>query len=110
MWTDGGTQEEGLSEYYQSILPNDSSLRMDHLAYQSNISLDAFKDSSAFSKYDGSGYTVVIIDTGIDYDITHFGPDLNGDGIGDKIVFLMILATTRQMLAMMMVMELMLLR
>ena len=85
--TQGGTKQEGLSEYYQTIVPVGASLRSDHQAYQANIDLDEFKDSSAFSKYDGSGYSVVIIDTGIDYDHPHFGPDLNGDGIGDKIVY-----------------------
>ena len=36
---------------------------------------------------DGRGTTTVVIDTGIDLDHSFFGPDLNGDGIADRIVY-----------------------
>ena len=58
-----------------------------HAAYQSIIGLSDFQNNSTFSKYDGTGSTIVIIDTGADLDHPHFGPDSDGDGIADKIVF-----------------------
>ena len=36
---------------------------------------------------DGSGTAVVVIDTGLDRDHPAFGPDNDGDGIADRIVF-----------------------
>ncbi|MEM7197454.1 MAG: S8 family serine peptidase, partial [Pseudomonadota bacterium] len=39
-----------------------------------------------FSNIDGSGHTVVIIDTGIDLNHPFFGPDANGDGVSDRII------------------------
>ena len=38
------------------------------------------------TSYDGSGVSVVVIDTGIDTNHSHFGPDLNQDGISDRII------------------------
>ncbi len=35
----------------------------------------------------GNNFSVVIIDTGIDLDHPHFGPDSDGDGIADRIVY-----------------------
>lgn len=51
------------------------------------INLDAFRANSNFSGIDGSGQTVVVIDTGIDLDHPAFGPDANGDGISDRILY-----------------------
>ena len=36
---------------------------------------------------DGSGQSIVILDTGIDLDHPFFGPDLDGDGVSDRIVY-----------------------
>ena len=36
---------------------------------------------------DGSGYAIAIIDTGIDLDHRFFGPDLDNDGVADRIVY-----------------------
>ncbi|NEP25374.1 S8 family serine peptidase [Moorena sp. SIO3I6] len=40
-----------------------------------------------FSGIDGSGYTAVVIDTGIDLDHPFFGPDRNNDGVADRIIY-----------------------
>ena len=40
-----------------------------------------------FANLDGSGVTTVVIDTGIDLDHSFFGPDANGDGIADRIIY-----------------------
>jgi hypothetical protein len=42
--------------------------------------------NSGFSGFNGSGVSVVVIDTGADLDNPLFGPDLNFDGIGDRII------------------------
>jgi len=43
--------------------------------------------NSGFSGFNGSGVSVVVIDTGADLDNPLFGPDLNTDGIGDRSCF-----------------------
>ena len=55
-----------------------------HTAYQEVIATNSIGDDFG---YDGSGQTVVIIDTGIDFDHTLFGNDFDGDGVADKILF-----------------------
>lgn len=49
--------------------------------------LDAFRADNRFAGIDGSGLSVVVIDTGIDLDHAFFGPDADGDGVADRIVF-----------------------
>lgn len=51
------------------------------------IRLDDFRADARFPGIDGSGFAVVIIDTGIDLNHPFFGPDLNGDSVSDRIVF-----------------------
>ena len=51
------------------------------------IELDTFRGDSAFSTFNGGGYSVVVIDSGIDVDHLAFGPDMDGDGVADRIVF-----------------------
>ncbi len=51
------------------------------------IGLPSFKSDPRFVGIDGSGYSVVIIDTGADLDHPFFGPDANGDGVADRIVY-----------------------
>ncbi len=50
------------------------------------INLDDLRNDARFAGIDGTGQTVVILDTGIDLDHPFFGPDLNNDGIADRIV------------------------
>ena len=65
---------------------HDSNNSVYHSAYQSIIGLSDFQNNTKFAQFDGSGSTIVIIDTGADLDHPHFGPDSNGDGIADKIL------------------------
>lgn len=51
------------------------------------INLDSFRQDARFSGIDGSGFATVILDTGIDLDHSFFGPDSDGDGISDRIVY-----------------------
>ena len=47
----------------------------------------ALRADPRFADLDGDGYTVVLLDTGIDLDHPAFGPDTDGDGVSDRIVF-----------------------
>ncbi|MCA9234071.1 MAG: S8 family serine peptidase [Planctomycetales bacterium] len=51
------------------------------------IGLTAFQNDPRFAGVDGTGYSVVVIDTGIDLDHPFFGPDADGNGIADRIVY-----------------------
>ena len=51
------------------------------------INLDDFRADPLFAGIDGTGYAVVILDTGIDLDHPYFGPDGDGDGVADRIVY-----------------------
>ncbi|HPS54242.1 MAG TPA: S8 family serine peptidase [Sedimentisphaerales bacterium] len=51
------------------------------------INMDDFRNDSRFADINGRGYSVVIIDTGIDVDHPYFGTDSDNDGIADRIVF-----------------------
>ncbi|OYP36019.1 hypothetical protein CGZ80_09700 [Rhodopirellula sp. MGV] len=51
------------------------------------IELTSFRADSRFNAFDGSGYSVVVIDTGIDVDHPFFGADGDGDGVADRIVY-----------------------
>lgn len=51
------------------------------------IGLDVLRTDSAFAGLDGHGLAVVIIDTGITPDHPFFGPDADGNGVADRIVF-----------------------
>ncbi len=51
------------------------------------INMDDFRADQRFAGIDGSGFAVVILDTGIDLDHPFFGPDLDFDGIADRIVY-----------------------
>lgn len=42
--------------------------------------------NSGFSGFNGSGVSVVVIDTGADLDNPLFGPDVDANGIGDRII------------------------
>ncbi|AFY47683.1 CARDB domain-containing protein,putative collagen-binding protein,Calx-beta domain-containing protein,subtilase family protease [Nostoc sp. PCC 7524] len=51
------------------------------------INLSNFRADPRFTDIDGSGFAVVTIDTGIDLNHPFFGPDLDGNGIADRIVY-----------------------
>ena len=57
------------------------------MAADALIGLDLLRADPRFSGLDGSGYSVVVIDHGIDLDHPFFGPDQNQDGVADRIVF-----------------------
>ena len=50
------------------------------------LGMDPFRKSE-FSKYQGEGFTAVVIDTGIDLNHSAFSDDLDGNGISDRIVY-----------------------
>lgn len=58
---------------------------MINITYTSN-GLAEFRADPRFRHITGVGQSVVVIDTGIDLDHPGFGPDLNRDGISDRIV------------------------
>ncbi|WP_342361883.1 S8 family peptidase [Terrarubrum flagellatum] len=49
--------------------------------------MSAYRADPRFAGFDGSGTTVAVIDTGIDVNSSFFGPDRNGDGVSDRIVY-----------------------
>ena len=51
------------------------------------INLDDFRAAPNFAGIDGSGFSVVVIDTGIDLNHPFFGPDSDGNGVADRIVY-----------------------
>jgi hypothetical protein len=51
------------------------------------VGLDNFRLGPAFAGIDGDAFSTVIIDTGIDLDHPFFGPDIDLNGIADRIVF-----------------------
>jgi hypothetical protein len=51
------------------------------------IGLDLLRADPRFEGIDGSGYSVVVIDHGVDLDHSFFGPDANQDGVADRIVY-----------------------
>ncbi|MBI2809089.1 MAG: S8 family serine peptidase [Planctomycetes bacterium] len=51
------------------------------------INMQRFRADPRFAGIDGRGLSAVIIDGGIDRDHPFFGPDNNGDGTADRIVY-----------------------
>ncbi len=51
------------------------------------IALDAFRADPRFAGIDGSGLSVVILDTGIDPDHPFFGADGDSNGVADSVVY-----------------------
>lgn len=51
------------------------------------IRLDDFRADPRFAGIDGSGGAAVVLDSGLDTDHPFFGPDSDGDGVADRIVY-----------------------
>ncbi len=51
------------------------------------LNLTSFRADGRFEGIDGRGLTVVVIDTGIDLNHEAFGPDLDENGVSDRITF-----------------------
>ncbi len=49
------------------------------------IGVDAYYENSSYSRFDGTGYSIAILDSGADLDHPIFGPATNG--IADRIVY-----------------------
>jgi Ca2+-binding RTX toxin-like protein len=56
-----------------------------NLGLATNIA--AFHEDARFQDIDGQGYSVVVLDTGIDLDHPYFGGDVDGNGVADRIVY-----------------------
>mgnify|MGYP006274616495 FL=1 len=65
----------------------DSKFSLDLQQTSDVISMPTFRANPDHQDMDGEGYSVVVIDTGIDLDHPHFGPDSDGDGVADRIVY-----------------------
>ena len=51
------------------------------------VAIDDFRVDARFAGIDGSGYTIAVLDTGIDLDDPFFGPDTDGNNVSDRIVY-----------------------
>ena len=51
------------------------------------VGITGLRAQPGYANLDGRGVTTVVIDTGIDLNHAFFGPDLNGDGIDDRIIY-----------------------
>ncbi len=70
-----------------SLFDSFSSTAPDAARYRSQIRLDQFTSDTRFRNFDGRGFSTVILDTGIDLNSTAFGPDVDNNGISDRIVY-----------------------
>lgn len=83
----GSAQLLELPDAALTVEASTASVAASNRAAQRLIGLDALRADARFSGIDGSGVSVVVIDTGIDLDNPFFGPDANHDGIADRIVY-----------------------
>jgi uncharacterized delta-60 repeat protein len=51
------------------------------------IGLDRLRSDPRFGGADGRGFSVAVLDTGLDRDHAFFGPDADEDGVADRIVY-----------------------
>lgn len=61
--------------------------RRDLLSAASLVGLDTFRADPRFTGIDGRGYSVAVIDTGATLDHPFLGPDLDANGVADRIVY-----------------------
>lgn len=80
----GPDDKSGIGQVYEEKPAGTSGISL--VASGSAINLDDFRSDGRFSDIDGSGYTVAILDTGIDLNHPAFGPDSDQNGIADRIV------------------------
>ena len=73
-----------------------SDLSNDKIELQDEVKITGFEEQfiekiydqiKPSTNYDGSGFTVVVLDTGIDTNHPHFGDDSDSDGQSDRIIF-----------------------
>lgn len=64
---------------------NNASVELDDAETDQLLGLNQFRNQ--YPGVDGSGFSVVVIDSGIDLNHPMFGSDKNGDGIADRIVY-----------------------
>ncbi len=83
----GSAQLLELPDAALTVEASTASVAASNRAAQRLIGLDALRADARFSGIDGSGVSVVVIDTGIDLDNAFFGPDANHDGIADRILY-----------------------
>ena len=75
-----------VGDYTQTVVSSATAQSTyNNLGAATNIA--AFHADPRFANINGQGEAVVIIDTGIDLNHPYFGPDTNGDGIADRIVY-----------------------
>ena len=75
---------DGVSELFTS--ESSKLIRLD--SYNNNGEfIQGFRNDPRFAGIDGRGFSTVILDTGIDLDHPYFGPDTDGNGISDRIVY-----------------------
>jgi subtilisin-like proprotein convertase family protein len=65
----------------------DGDILPQHRQSRSVVGIDQLRANPQFAGFDGSGFSIVVIDTGADLDHRFFGPDLDGNGVSDRIVF-----------------------
>ncbi|WP_161488073.1 S8 family serine peptidase [Sedimentisphaera cyanobacteriorum] len=65
----------------------DSEIRPNMIEANDLIGISDFRNDYTFAGYSGQGYAAAVIDTGVDVDHSFFGPDLDNDGVADKIVY-----------------------
>ncbi|MGB3401310.1 MAG: S8 family serine peptidase [Microcoleaceae cyanobacterium] len=82
-----GVSTTGSEEIIGEFGTIDSSALINLEPPASDPSLDAFRSDPRFEDIDGSGYAVVILDSGLDLDHPFFGPDSDGNGVADRVVY-----------------------
>lgn len=65
----------------------DTSSTAQNASAKSLINLDDFWTDTRFADIKGQGFSSVVIDTGIDLNHSFFGPDADGNGVADRIVY-----------------------